>query len=151
MFFKRLWDNRLAGLAMLLTALIFGYFGYLLVTETLTFEAAKDGAFFVWACVMLLMLVLAEKGGGKLNSRRLGAAVRSVLSKWSYANRLYRNMMDDEHGWVPPAEGRSSTKSKRTFGSTIGGHVAHLTVSLKQLVSQGIIGQSSLRMARATA
>lgn len=68
MFFNRLHKNHIALLGMLLTAAIFGFFfGHHLYQKTLTFEEAKGGAFFVWACVALLILMRMDKGSGRLS------------------------------------------------------------------------------------
>lgn len=107
------------------------------------------------AFTILVLMALPQRGRPSFVHRSFDYIVQAVLTRWPYANLLPRNMWDHRYGARPlqpgEASGAESTKSKRTFGSTIGGHVAHLTVGLKQIVSQGIGGQPRLMLERSRA
>lgn len=132
MFFKRLHEMRLAAMAVLLTALVFVFFGYLLITDLLTLELARGGAFLVWGGVLVLLLMQSEKGGGR----------PSVLCRDCNDKDVGAPGGCGPTGYLPPA------RSHRTFVSTIGGHVAGLVGRIRNLVMHGAGGRMRLQLAR---
>ncbi len=141
MFFNRLHKNHIALLGMLLTAAIFGFFGHHLYQKTLTFEEAKGGAFFVWACVALLILMRMDKGSGRL----------SVVKRDMGEGELGLPKNCSPGSYLPPSP--DTAKSQLTLTFSAGNPVVAMMSWFKRVMSllASIVGSSSPQMARVTA